>query len=62
MQFHLSVVSVSLKTCVEDHGNAIALEKKIWLVCIEALLLYWSGFVKSLAYFNKQANNFETTQ
>ena len=27
--FHPSVVSISLKTCVKDHGNAIALEKKI---------------------------------
>ena len=41
MQFHLIVVSIFLKTCVKDHGDSSSrlLERRIWLVCIEALLL-----------------------
>ena len=49
MQFHLIVVSIFLKTCVKDHGDSSSrlLERRIWLVCIEALLLavvktFWS--------------------
>ena len=41
MQFHLIVVSIFLKTCVKDQGDSSSrlLERRIWLVCIEALLL-----------------------
>ena len=41
MQFHLIVVSIFLKTCVKDHGDSSSrlLERRIWLVCIQALLL-----------------------
>ena len=41
MQFHLIVVSIFLKTCVKDHGDTSSrlLERRIWLVCIKALLL-----------------------
>ena len=41
MQSHLMVVSIFLKTCVKDHGDSSSrlLERRIWLVCIEALLL-----------------------
>ena len=41
MQFHLTVVSIFLKTCVKDHGDNFSglLERMISLVCIEALLL-----------------------
>ena len=41
MQFHLIVVSIFLKTCVKDHGDSSSrlLERRVWLVCIEALLL-----------------------
>ena len=41
MQFHLIVVSIFLKTCVKDHGDSSSrlLEKRVLLVCIEALLL-----------------------
>ena len=41
MQFHRIVVSIFLKTCVEDHGDSSSRlqERRIWLVCIERLLL-----------------------
>ena len=41
MQFHFIVVSIFLKTCVTDHGDSSSrlLERRVWLVCIEALLL-----------------------
>ena len=41
MQFHLIVVSIFLKTCVKDHGDSSSrlLERRVLLVCIEALLL-----------------------
>ena len=41
MQFHLIVVSIFSKACVKDHGDASSrlLERRIWLVCIGALLL-----------------------
>ena len=41
MQFHLTVDLIFLKTCVKDHGDSSSrlLERRIWLVCIEALLL-----------------------
>ena len=41
MQFHLIVVSIFLKTCVKDHGDSSSwlLERRIWLVCIQVLLL-----------------------
>ena len=41
MQFHLLVVSIFLKRCVKDHGDSSngLLERRIWLVFIEALLL-----------------------
>ena len=41
VQFHLIVVSILLKTCVKDHGDNSSrlLERRIWLVCIEVLLL-----------------------
>ena len=41
MQFHLIVVSIFLKTCVKDHGDSFSrlLERRVLLVCIEALLL-----------------------
>ena len=41
MQFHLIVVLIFLKTCVKDRGDSSArlLERRIWLVCIAALLL-----------------------
>ena len=40
MQFHLIAVPILLKMCVKDHGDSSSrlLEKRIWLVCIEALL------------------------
>ena len=41
MQIHLIVVSIFLKTCVKDHGDSSTwlLERRVWLVCIEGLLL-----------------------
>ena len=41
MQFHLIVVSIFLKTCVKDQGDSSSrlLERRVQLVCIEALLL-----------------------
>ena len=41
MQFHLIVVSIFLKTCVKDQLDSSnrLLERRVWLVCIEALLL-----------------------
>ena len=41
MQFHPIVVSIFLKTCVKDHWDTFSrlLERRIWLVCIKALLL-----------------------
>ena len=41
MQFHLIVVAIVLKTCVKNHGDTSSrlLERRIWLVCIGALLL-----------------------
>ena len=41
MQFHLIVVSIFLKTFVKDHGvsSSRLLERRVWLVCIEVLLL-----------------------
>ena len=41
MQFHLVVVSIFLKTCVKDHVDSSSrlLERRVLLVCIEALLL-----------------------
>ena len=41
MQIHLIVVSIFLKTCVKDHGDSssLLLERRVWLVCIEGLLL-----------------------
>ena len=41
MQFHPIVVSVSLKTCVKNRGDSSSrlLERRVCLVCIEALLL-----------------------
>ena len=41
MQFHLIVVSIFLKTCVKDHLDSSnrLLEKRVLVVCIEALLL-----------------------
>ena len=41
MQFHLIVVSIFLKTWVKDHGDSSGqlLQRRIWLVCIVALLL-----------------------
>ena len=41
MQFHLIIVSIVLKTSVKDHGGSSSrlLERRISLVCIEALLL-----------------------
>ena len=41
MQFHLIVVSIFLKTCVKDQGDGSSrlLERRVRLVCIEALLL-----------------------
>ena len=40
-QFYLVVVSIFLKTYAKDHGDSSSrlLERRIWLVCIEALLL-----------------------
>ena len=59
MLFYLTVVSIFLKTCVKDHEDSSSglLERRIWLVCIEALLLV-VGFVKISVYFNKLASNF----
>ena len=46
MQFHLIVISIFLKTGVKDQGDSSSrlLERRIWLVCIEALLLavFWT--------------------
>ena len=41
MQFHLIAVLIFLKTCVKDREDSSArlLERRIWLVCIAALLL-----------------------
>ena len=41
VQFHLIVVSIFLKTCVKDHLDSSnrLLERRVGLVCIEALLL-----------------------
>ena len=41
MQFHLIVVSIFLKMCVKDDGDSSGqlLQRRIWLVCIMALLL-----------------------
>ena len=41
MQFYLIVDLIFLKTCVKDHGDTSSrlLERRIWLVCIGALLL-----------------------
>ena len=60
MLFYLTVVSIFLKTCVKDHegsSSRLLLERRIWLVCIEALLLV-GGFVKISDYFNELASNF----
>ena len=50
MQFHLRVVSILLKTCVKDHvdGSSRLLERRVWLLCIEALWFvvlwtFWSS-------------------
>ena len=63
MLFYLTVVSIFLKTCVKDHEDSSSrlLERRIWLVCIEALLLV-GGFVKISVYFNKLASNFQTVR
>ena len=47
MQFHLIVVSIFLKTYVKDHGDSSSRlqERKIWLVCIQALLLAVFGLL-----------------
>ena len=41
IQFQLIVVSIFLKTCVKDHADNSSrlLERRIWLVCINALFL-----------------------
>ena len=41
MKFHLIVVSIFFKTYVKDRGDSSSrlLERRIWLVCIKALLL-----------------------
>ena len=41
MQFNLVVAPIFLKTYVQDHGESSSqlLEKRIWLVCMEAPLL-----------------------
>ena len=41
MQIHLIVVSIFLKTWLKDHGDSSGqlLQRRIWLVCIMALLL-----------------------
>ena len=63
MLFYLTVVSIFLKTCVKDREDSSSrlLERRIWLVCIEALLLV-GGFVKISVYFNKLASNFQTVR
>ena len=57
MQFHLIVVSIFLKTCVKDQGDSSSrlLERRVWLVLYRGALV--SGFVNTLVYFNKLANN-----
>ena len=57
VQFHLKLVSIFLKTCVKDHGDRSSrlLERKISLVCIQALLL---AVFEYFVYFNKLANGF----
>ena len=41
LKFRLILFLFFLKTCVKDHGNSFSrlLEKRIWIVCIEALWL-----------------------
>ena len=58
MQFHLIVVSIFLKTGLKDQGVSSGRlpERRICLVCIEALLLAF--FFNILVDFNKLANNF----
>ena len=52
-QFLLILVSIFWKTCVKDHRESFSrfLERRIWLVCITALLV--SSFVNISAHFNK---------
>ena len=59
MLFYLTVVSIFLKTCVKDHEDSSSRlqERRIWLVCIEALNLL-EVFVKISVYFNELASNF----
>ena len=52
MQFHLIVLSIFLKPFVRDQGDSSSrlLERRFWLVCIEALLLavfwtFWSTLI-----------------
>ena len=57
MQFHRIVVSIFLKTCVEDHGDSSSrLQKKDLISMYRDALV--KGFVKISVYFNKFANNF----
>ena len=55
VQFLLILVSIVWKTCVKDHRDSFSrfLERRIWLVCIKALLV--SSFVNISAHFNKWA-------
>ena len=41
MQFYVVLVSIFLKTCVKNHEDSSSrlLERRIWLPCIESLLL-----------------------
>ena len=59
MQFHLIVVSIFLKTCVKDHGDTSTRlqERRIWLVCIKALLL--AVIFKPLNKFLRKFKNLE---
>ena len=57
MQIPLIIVLIFLQTCEKDLGDSSSrlLERRIWLVCTEALLL---AVCKHFRLFNKLANNF----
>ena len=64
MQFHVIVVSIFLQTCVKDHGDRCnrLRERRIWLVCIEALLLvvhsFWTCIFDALFHSLIMASKF----
>ena len=58
MQFHLTVVSIVLKTCVKDQRDSSSrlLERRVLISMYRSALV--SGFVNIMVFFNKLANNF----